>query len=96
LQRFFLTEASLSGSGLDVKGEHILDPRTGQPALRQRRAWILADTAAESDALSTACMVLGESELAEVLAHHHSWLAFLDTDQGAYPIGSRALPESST
>ena len=59
-QRYFLTHASLSGSGLAVKGEHILDPRTGEPALRQNRAWVLADTAAESDALSTACMVLGE------------------------------------
>jgi thiamine biosynthesis lipoprotein len=91
-QRFFLTDASLSGSGLAVKGAHILDPSTGRPALRQRRAWVLADTAAESDALSTACMVLSESELADLLAHNNSWLAFLDTDEGACPIGSRALP----
>jgi thiamine biosynthesis lipoprotein len=93
-QRFFLTDASLSGSGLAVKGAHILDPRTGRPALRQRRAWVLADTAAESDALSTACMVLSEPELADVLAQNHSWLAYLDTDEGAFPIGSRALPIS--
>ena len=91
-QRFFLTHASLSGSGLAVKGAHILDPRTGRPALRQNRAWVLADTAAESDALSTACMVLTEPELESVLAQNHSWLAFLDTDQGARPIGSRVLP----
>lgn len=91
-QRFFLAEASLSGSGLAVKGAHILDPRTGQPALRQRRAWVLADTAAESDALSTACMVLNASELAIVLAQNRSWLAFLDTDEGARAMGSRSLP----
>jgi len=91
-QRFFLTHASLSGSGLAVKGAHILDPRTGRPALRQNRAWILADTAAESDALSTACMVLSEPELEDVLAQNHSWLAFLDTEQGARSIGSRVLP----
>jgi FAD:protein FMN transferase len=91
-QRFFLTEASLSGSGLAVKGAHILDPRTGRPASRQNRAWVLADTAAQSDALSTACMVLSESELEGVLAQNHSWLAFLDTDGSARPIGSRELP----
>ena len=91
-QRFFLRHTSLSGSGLAVKGSHILDPRTGQPALRQNRAWALADTAAESDALSTACMVLSEPELEEVLAHDYSWLCFLETGTAARPIGSRALP----
>jgi thiamine biosynthesis lipoprotein len=91
-QRFFLARASLSGSGLAVKGAHILDPRTGLPALRQNRAWVLADTAAESDALSTACMVLTEPELDAVLAQNHSWLAFLETDAGVRPIGNRRLP----
>jgi thiamine biosynthesis lipoprotein len=91
-QRFFLTHASLSGSGLEVQGEHILDPRTGRAAARQNRAWVLADTAAESDALSTACMVLSEPELERVLAQDQSWLAFLDSDEGARPMGKRALP----
>jgi len=91
-QRFYLTHASLSGSGLAVKGNHIFDPRTGRPSLRQNRAWALADTAAESDALSTACMVLSEPELEEVLAQDHSWLIFLETDGTARPMGSRALP----
>ena len=93
--RFFLTSASLSGSGLAVKGAHILDPRTGHPAVRQNRAWVLADTAAESDALSTACMVLSERELEEVLAQNHSWLSFLETDEGYRPLGRRVLPSKS-
>jgi thiamine biosynthesis lipoprotein len=91
-QRFYLSHTSLSGSGLAVKGNHILDPRTGQAALRQSRAWALADTAAESDALSTACMVLSEPELEEVLAHDPSWLFFLETDKAARPLGHRPLP----
>ena len=91
-QRLFLRHASLSGSGLAVKGNHILDPRTGQPASRQNRAWALTDAAADSDALSTACMVLSETELHEVMAQNPSWLVFLETDGGARPIGSRALP----
>jgi thiamine biosynthesis lipoprotein len=91
-QRFFLSHTSLSGSGLAIKGNHILDPSTGQPALRQNRAWALADTAAESDALSTACMVLSEPELEEVLAQDPSWLFFLETDKAARPLGRRPLP----
>jgi len=91
-QRCLLAHASLSGSGLAVKGQHILDPRTGRPALRRMRAWVLADSAAESDALSTACMVLSEPELEAVLAQEHSWLAFLETDQGARSMGNRSLP----
>jgi len=90
--RIYLTHSSLSGSGLAVKGAHILDPRTGQAATRQSRAWILANTAAESDALSTACMVLSESELEETLAQDHSWLAFLDTAEGPRPLGHRPMP----
>jgi thiamine biosynthesis lipoprotein len=90
--RFFLTHGSLSGSGLSVKGAHILDPRTAGPASRQARAWVLADTASESDALSTACMVLTQPELEKILAQNRSWLAFLDTEQGPVTLGHRARP----
>jgi FAD:protein FMN transferase len=91
-QRLLLTHASLSGSGLAVKGSHILDPRTGRPALRQNTVWVLADTASESDALSTACMVLSEPEIQEVFAQSDSWLAFLDCGRPARPIGRRVPP----
>jgi thiamine biosynthesis lipoprotein len=91
-QRFYLTGASLSGSGLAVKGPHILDPRSGRTTLRQSRAWALADIASESDSLSTACMVLSKLELEDVLAQNHSWLAFLDTGKGALTIGHRLHP----
>ncbi len=91
-QRYLLVNASLSGSGLAVKGQHILDPRTGLPAGRQSRAWVLADTAAESDAFSTACMVLNLPQIEEILARERSWLAFFETGEGARPIGNRELP----
>ena len=94
-QRFFLAHTSLSGSGLAVKGQHILDPRTGRPALRQNRIWALADTAAESDALSTACMVLSEPELKDVLAQESSWLVFLETEEKIHPGGNRILPPNA-
>jgi len=75
-QRFFLTHVSLSGSGLAVKGIHILDPRTGQSGERQNRAWALTDAAADSDALSTACIVMNAPELKKVVAQDSSWLFF--------------------
>ena len=91
-RRYWLKNASLSGSGLAVKGNHILDPRTGQPAQRQNRAWALCDTAAESDALSTACMVLDEAEIPAVLAANRSWLAFLAAGAHFHLFGERAWP----
>ena len=66
-QPFRLKNGSLSGSGLAVKGPHILDPRTGGPAARTNRAWAFCPTAAESDALSTAAMVLDEATIADVI-----------------------------
>jgi thiamine biosynthesis lipoprotein len=91
-QRFLLKNVSLSGSGLAVKGAHIFDPRTGGAARRTHRAWALADTAAESDALSTAGMVLNETEILEILAAEKSWLFFLEENKVARPLGQRGLP----
>lgn len=91
-QRYWLKNVSLSGSGLAVKGKHILDPRSGQPAARQNRAWALCDTAAESDAVSTACMVLDEVEIARILEGERSWLVFLEEKGNARSLGNRALP----
>jgi thiamine biosynthesis lipoprotein len=57
-----LTTRALSGSGTEVKGAHVVDPRGGTaPACRQ--VWASAATAAEADALSTALMVMSDSEI---------------------------------
>ena len=90
--RYWLKNVSLSGSGLAVKGKHILDPRTGQPAPRQNRTWALCDTAAESDALSTACMVLNQTEIATRLAAEKSWLVFLEDGETVRTFGERSVP----
>jgi thiamine biosynthesis lipoprotein len=91
-QRYWLKNCSLSGSGLAVKGKHIFDPHTGQPALRQNRTWALTDTAAESDALSTAAMVLSEMEIAGVVVSRPDWLIFLQEQNVIHRFGSRTLP----
>jgi thiamine biosynthesis lipoprotein len=83
---------SLSGSGLAVKGPHILDPRTGAPTSLRNRAWALTDVAAESDALSTACMILSEPEINGVVAKNAGWLVFLSEGETWRSIGSRPPP----
>ena len=93
--RYSLANASLSGSGLAVKGAHIFDPRTGLPARRQNRVWALADTAAESDALSTAGMVLDETELTSLLEKNPAWLIFLNEQQTWRCLGQRACPATA-
>jgi thiamine biosynthesis lipoprotein len=65
-----LRGASLSGSGTAVKGAHLVDPRTGRPALRTTRVWALAPGAAQADALSTAFFVMNEAEIAALCAAH--------------------------
>jgi FAD:protein FMN transferase len=57
--RFSLSEGHVSTSGGDQRKDHILDPRTGQPAHRVLSATVIAASAMEADALSTAVFVLG-------------------------------------
>jgi thiamine biosynthesis lipoprotein len=94
-ERYSLKNVSLSGSGLAVKGAHIIDPRTGAPSALRNRVWALADTAAESDALSTACMILPESEICEIVCSETGWLAFLSEGEQWRPIGLRPLPATA-
>jgi Na+-translocating ferredoxin:NAD+ oxidoreductase RnfG subunit len=65
-----LTDRAVASSGDDqqaivirgVRYGHILDPRTGRPAQRAVSASVVADTALEADALSTAAFVCGPRE----------------------------------
>ncbi len=70
---------------------HILDPRNGQPAQGVLSATVLAPTAAEADALSTAVFVLGHDRSRELLGSR--------TDIGvlmALPIGGGNRVEIAT
>jgi FAD:protein FMN transferase len=70
VQTIALHDAALSGSGIAVQGSHLIDPRAGTAAVRLTRTWALAATAAESDALSTAFFVMGDSEIAAFCVAH--------------------------
>ena len=72
LVRICARHKALSASGTR-KGDHILDPRTGQP-VSGRAAWVSASReegvpgspATLAEALSTACMVLSREEIADL------------------------------
>jgi len=61
---------ALSGSGTEVKGRHIHDPRTGAPAAGHLAAWALHTSAAAADALSTAFMVMDTGAVEEYCRRH--------------------------
>ncbi len=88
----WLTRCSLSGSGVAVQGKHIFDPRTGRVAEQRPRAWAFAPTGAVSDALSTACMVLAESEIAQLMAGRNDWLVWLNENGVGRSHGGWPMP----
>ena len=81
-----LQNAALSGSGIAVKGTHLLDPRTRAPSKRRTRTWALAPTAAMSDALSTAFFVMSDAEIIEFCREHPEIGAALIDEQGTLAV----------
>jgi thiamine biosynthesis lipoprotein len=83
-----LRDGSLSTSGADqqyfeVDGRrysHIIDPRTGQPVAGMAQATVMAPTATDSDALSTALFVLGAEPVAALLEFLDGTAALLVRD----------------
>jgi len=65
-----LLDRALSGSGPEVKGPHILDPRTGRRASGKLIAWASAPAAAVSDALSTAFFVMEQAAIGRFCREH--------------------------
>jgi thiamine biosynthesis lipoprotein len=69
LARIELKDQALSGSALEY-GQHIIDPRTAEPASAKAAAWCCAEKAATADALSTAFMVISPGEINEFALNH--------------------------
>jgi thiamine biosynthesis lipoprotein len=76
------THRAISGSGLAVQGEHLIDPRTGAPAKRTRRMWSLAGNAADADALSTAFFVMSDDAVVEFCREHPDYGAVFTLPDG--------------
>jgi len=80
--RLFLKSRALSGSGTEVKGGHIINPRTGQKASGHKGAWVSHPSAAVADALSTAFLVMDPPDIAAYceMSPDTSALVLIDPD----------------
>jgi len=81
LEKVRLRDRSLGGSGIG-RGMHIIDPRSAEPVRSRRAAWVCSDSAARSDALSTACMVLTHAEIEQYCAAHpETWAMVVEVGE---------------
>jgi|ETNmetMinimDraft_26_1059896.scaffolds.fasta_scaffold66434_1 thiamine biosynthesis lipoprotein len=77
-----LSETALSGSGKEVKGEHVIDPASGKVA-GSRAAWAIAPSAAVADGLSTAFMVMPPGDILKLCSRHEGIGALVVTGEGS-------------
>ena len=83
IEKVVLRAGAVSGSGMQARGEHIVDPRTGRPADGPLAAWVICHSGAIADALSTALMVMSEDEAVSYCQAHKdvaALLVFADSD----------------
>jgi thiamine biosynthesis lipoprotein len=80
-ERFEVTNRTISGSGLS-KGRHIINPLSTQPVSGNMAAWAFSSSAAYSDALSTAFMIMSEKEIAAMCQSHDDYKAILLIQEG--------------
>ena len=59
----WLSGGALSGSGFELRGEHVRDVRKGGAAVCWAQSWSRADSAVVADALSTAALSLDSREI---------------------------------
>ena len=78
-----LKDQALSGSGTEVKGGHIFNPATGKPATRHLAAWAIHPSAAASDALSTAFMMMEAKKIKQLCAENRDITAFVVAPDGS-------------
>jgi thiamine biosynthesis lipoprotein len=83
-----LRNQALSGSGTEVKGAHIINPKTGKPAKRHLAAWAIHPSAAAADALSTAFMMMERENIGHLCAANPGLVAFVvEQDETLVRIG---------
>lgn len=76
-ERFFMKD--------DIRYHHLLDPATGQPARSGvHSVTILCKSGFLSDALSTACFVLGKEKGMELAKKYEAEVLFVDDDGGIF------------
>jgi thiamine biosynthesis lipoprotein ApbE len=87
-----LRNRALSGSGHEVKGEHIFDPRTKEKKSRQLQVWVLHPSPTMADGLSTAFMVMSLDEIAAYCQNHPEvWALVLSGEQKSFMFGKAKI-----
>jgi thiamine biosynthesis lipoprotein ApbE len=80
-----LLNRALSGSGHEVKGEHIFDPRQKEKKSRYLQVWVSHPSPTLADGLSTAFMVMSLDEIrVYVEKHPEVWTLVLSRDKNSY------------
>jgi thiamine biosynthesis lipoprotein len=106
LAEFYLKDQSLATSGSATQhfvhqGQrygHVLDPRTGRPAMNVYSSTVIAPTAAEADALSTAFYVMGPAAALEYCRerpHLATVITCPGPRQGSIEVHHTGLPEDT-
>ena len=93
--RRFLKSRALSGSGFEVKGAHIVNPRTGQRASGHTAAWVSHRSAAVADGLSTAFLVMESHEVAEYSKRNPALWALVLIDPDNYEVYNNGLEKNN-
>jgi thiamine biosynthesis lipoprotein len=68
LKKLWIKNQSVGSSGLN-KGAHIIDTIRGKPISDKGGSWVFSDSAALSDALSTALLILGKEFAEEIISN---------------------------
>jgi thiamine biosynthesis lipoprotein ApbE len=66
-----------------VKGGHIINPKTGKPATRHLASWAIHPSAATSDALSTAFMMMETEKIEQLCKTNPGTVAFVVKQDGS-------------
>lgn len=91
-----LAHRALAGSGIAVKGRHVVDPRRGGAAERTSRVWAFAPDAAIADALSTAFFVMSDADVAAFCAKNPECAAVTTRPDGTLMWHGMTEPEGET
>ena len=87
--KVLLSGSALSGSGTELKGRHIIDPRTGRPAEGHLGAWACCPSASVADALSTAFLVMSTEEVEDYCSRHPDTFALVVAQEDGKPVVHR-------
>jgi len=88
-----INNQALSASGTAIQGSHIVSPVNADSACPRASAWVIDDSAAMADALSTAALLT--QDLDQLQSLNQSARFFTENDQGIFDITLKQEPDQS-